>query len=80
MVSRILEEFSQGVGWGEGTSRHDQWVLGEEDLAGSQEGLGRYQGIAGLGQRDEVLVSGCAHVQADGQHLFQCGHDERCLY
>ena len=35
-----------------------------------------YQAVAYLGDRDELLVSGGAHVEADGQHLLQGGHDQ----
>lgn len=36
-----------------------------------------HQRVAALGQGDELLVGGRAHVEADGQHLLQGGHDER---
>lgn len=35
-----------------------------------------YQTVAYLGDGDELLVSGGAHVEADGQHLLQGGHDQ----
>lgn len=38
-----------------------------------------HQQVAGLGQRDELLVPRRAHVEADGQHFLQCRHDQRRL-
>lgn len=35
-----------------------------------------HQGITYLGQADQLLVSWGTHVQADGKHLLQRGHDE----
>lgn len=41
--------------------------------------ISSYQQVARLGQRDELLVSWGAHVQADGQHLLQSRHNQRSL-
>ena len=38
-----------------------------------------HQGVAALGQADELLVGGRAHVEAHGQHLLQGGDDQRGL-
>lgn len=38
-----------------------------------------HQQVAGLGQRDELLVPRRAHVEADRQHLLQRRHDQRRL-
>lgn len=38
-----------------------------------------HQKVASLGQRDELLVSRGAHVEADRQHLLQGGNNERGL-
>lgn len=58
-----------------GLSRVLSWTL-----AVPRKGLSRHQGIAGLGQCDELLVSGGTHVQADGQHLLERGHNQRRLH
>jgi len=39
-----------------------------------------HQAVAVLGQGDEHLVAGRAHVEADGQQLLQRRHDQRRLH
>lgn len=38
-----------------------------------------YQQVASLGERDELLVSGGTHVEADRQHLLQSCDNQRGL-
>lgn len=53
---------------------------GQKFNSGCRSRVRRYQGVSDLGQVDELLVGGGAHVEADGQHLFQSSHDERRLH
>lgn len=38
-----------------------------------------YIAVSRFGQGDELLIAWCAHIQTNGQHFLECGHDERGL-
>lgn len=39
-----------------------------------------YQGVAELGEVDELVIGRRAHVESDGEHLLQSSHDQRGLH
>lgn len=55
-------------------------VQGQKRYSSCGSRVRHYQGVSDLGQVDELLVGGGAHVEANGEHLFQSGHDERRLH
>lgn len=42
-------------------------------------GPGTHSAVAGLGKGDQLLIARRAHIQTNGQHLLERGHDERGL-